>query len=80
MVKEKALTFNGELESQFGKKEVEGSFTVEVFKLHSLFTALENPKYQNELVTVASREELRNNQMNVKDTLAKLYRDRKSVV
>ena len=74
MVKEKALTFNGALESQFGKKEVEGNFSVEVFKLHSLFVAMENPKYQNELVTVASREELRNNQMNVKDTLAKLYR------
>jgi type I restriction enzyme M protein len=74
VVKEKALTFNGEMKNQFGKKEVEGKIAVEVFKLHSLFMAMEHFKFKNELVAVASREELRNNPMNVKGKLGKLYK------
>lgn len=74
MIREKAFTFNGELETQFGKKEVEASFAVEVLKLHSLFFAMEHEKLQDELILVASREELRSNPMKVRDTLTKLYR------
>ncbi|MBY0124409.1 N-6 DNA methylase [Bacillus sp. S/N-304-OC-R1] len=73
MTREKALIFNGELESQFSKKEVEGSFAVELFKLHALLFAMEHSKIQKELVEVAGREELRNNPVSVKDTLKKLY-------
>ncbi|WP_223702725.1 N-6 DNA methylase [Sutcliffiella deserti] len=73
MLREKALTFNEELESQFGKREIEGNFALEVFKLHSLFFAMEHTKFQNELVEIVSREELRSNQMSVKNTLTKLY-------
>jgi type I restriction enzyme M protein len=72
MIREKALTFNGELESQFGKKEVEGSFAVELLKLHALFFAMEQSKFQKELVAIASREELRTNPVIVKETLKKL--------
>lgn len=74
MFKEKTLTFYRELETQFGKKEIDASFAVEVLKLHSLFFAMEHEKFQEDLILVASREELRINQMNVKETLTKLYR------
>ncbi|MFP7478499.1 N-6 DNA methylase [Terribacillus saccharophilus] len=73
MIRDKALTFSGELKSQFGKKEVEGSLAVELFKLHALLFAMEHSKHEKELVKIAGREELRNNPGDVKGTLKKLY-------
>lgn len=73
MIKEKALKFTGELESQFEKREIEEKLIVEVVKLHALFAAMEQRSYSNELSRIIAREEIKNNVGHVKRVLTEMY-------
>ncbi|WP_077614764.1 N-6 DNA methylase [Caenibacillus caldisaponilyticus] len=81
MSRDKALLFIQELENQFGKKEIEAEkgLTVELLKLHTLFFAMENEKYGENLTNIITREELKNRRGNVKETLQSLYRMLESI-